>query len=173
MKATACSEESSLKSATSTQSTNITFKNSSSGRIKLYWLDFSGKRVEYHQGGLATGASHTQQTFVTHPWVITNEQGDCMGIYTATETTGVTLDVKQTIAVGAATGGSTTVSGDASEQRVRNGINCLKTKNSSVAAAVEAQLNLYTQAKSRGGVFELAASAYLQSATALLTKEGC
>jgi hypothetical protein len=175
MKASACSEESSLKSLESTQSTNVAFKNTSGSSINIYWLDQNGARKEYKKG-LASGATHNQQTFVTHPWVITNSADQCMGIYTPTSTSAVTLDVKQTITVGSgntSTTGSTTVSGDVSEQRVRNGINCLKTKNSSVATAVEVQLNLYTQAKGRGGVFDIAAQAYLTSAAQLLTREGC
>ena len=57
--------------------TNIVFLNKTAGTVKVYWLDYSGKRVYYST--LAPGASYTQRTFVTHPWVILNSAGACVG----------------------------------------------------------------------------------------------
>ena len=98
--ATSCAEESKLKSGNG-PATQVSFRNSSEGRINVYWLDHSGKRVSYKQG-LAAGATHEQQTFVSHPWVITNDQDQCLGIYTPTDTRNVSLDVKKTVTVSGA-----------------------------------------------------------------------
>jgi len=57
--------------------TNIVFVNRTAGTVKAYWLDYSGKRVYYST--LAPGASYTQRTFATHPWVILNSAGACIG----------------------------------------------------------------------------------------------
>jgi hypothetical protein len=57
--------------------TNIEFVNKTAGTVKVYWLDYSGKRVYYYT--LAPGASYTQRTFATNPWVILNSIGACVG----------------------------------------------------------------------------------------------
>jgi hypothetical protein len=74
-----CDLEKTLKSA-SGPSINITFTNNSSGKVKIYWLDQSGTRRSYN-AGLAVGAKHPQQTFVTHPWVITDANDKCLKIF--------------------------------------------------------------------------------------------
>lgn len=151
--AKSCSEESGLKSSNGA-ATTVNFKNSSSGKINIYWLDYNGKRVSYKQG-LAAGASHQQSTFVTHPWVITNDQDQCMGIYTPSSAGTVTLDVKKTVTVSGSSGsssatGSGSGSGSASggvytEAQVRSAIQCMKASGNSqavsVATAWEFQLN--------------------------------
>ena len=164
-----CSQEGSLKSAQGA-ATNINFKTSSPSKINIYWLDFTGKRVEYKKG-LASGDTHAQGTFVTHPWVITNEQDQCMGIYTASKTGTVTLDVKKIVTLSEGTSASASTE---DVTKVNNGINCLKAKGKTdVATAVEVSLKLYLAAHEKGGLFEAAAQAYLKQATDLLAESGC
>ncbi|MGV3524718.1 MAG: hypothetical protein ACO1RX_10850 [Candidatus Sericytochromatia bacterium] len=98
MSATNCDQEADLKSERVPNTAEVSFKNSSSGTINIYWLDFEGKRVSYKKG-LAAGETFNQGTFVTHPWVITNDQDQCLGIYTPTESGSVSLDVKETVTV--------------------------------------------------------------------------
>lgn len=57
--------------------TNIRFVNKTSGTVKIYWLDYIGKRVLYKT--LGAGASYVQQTWLTHPWVAINAAGACIG----------------------------------------------------------------------------------------------
>ncbi|PKL79755.1 MAG: hypothetical protein CVV27_01400 [Candidatus Melainabacteria bacterium HGW-Melainabacteria-1] len=169
LSASSCSEESKLKSSNG-PATRVSFKNSSQGSINIYWLNQSGQRVSYKKG-LATGATHQQSTFVTHPWVITNDQDQCLGIYTPTDTQNVSLDIKKTVTV---SGGSSVSGGDASATAIESRITCLNAKgDTATAAAVKVSLNLYLQAMKAGGVAQIAAQAYLKQAQDLSAKGGC
>lgn len=189
IKANSCAEESSLKSG-SGPSTNIKFKNSSSAQIRVYWLDGTGKRVEYingqqakGNGGLKAGASFDQQTYVTHPWVITTDNGNCLGIYTPTDTSNVTLDITKTVnitgsvgASGSSSGTGTTdpVTGSASELRVRQSIECLKAKGKTAeAGVVQGSLNLYLEAQKQGGLAIILGNGHLTQAIRIAAEHGC
>lgn len=103
-KAVSCDQESSLKSSSGAAS-NIVVNNKTDATVKLYWLDFNGKRVEYSRGGIKAGGSHSQSTYVTHPWVITNANEECLGIYVPEDAGTATLNVNKTIdVVGSASG---------------------------------------------------------------------
>ncbi len=73
-----CSAESGLKSLNGNTPTTIQFVNDTSIVLQIYWLDYSGHRVLY-DGALLPGASFTQATFLTHPWVVTDTEGTCVG----------------------------------------------------------------------------------------------
>lgn len=75
----ACSEEQHLKSKNADSAIYIEFVNQTTESIINYWLDFEGKRVEYYL--LPAGESYIQQTFSTHPWLMANSKGECIGIY--------------------------------------------------------------------------------------------
>jgi von Hippel-Lindau disease tumor supressor len=85
-----CSLERSLRSTEGKRATSINFKNSSGRTINVYWLDYSGKRKLYQQ--LPPGKSFTQQTFATHPWVVTGPDDRCISIFFS-QTGSVTADV--------------------------------------------------------------------------------
>jgi C-terminal processing protease CtpA/Prc len=59
--------------------TAITFLNGSGQVRRVYWLDYSGERVFYRE--LQPGESYEQQTFLTHPWLITDAQGNGLAVY--------------------------------------------------------------------------------------------
>jgi putative Ig domain-containing protein/von Hippel-Lindau disease tumor suppressor protein/thrombospondin type 3 repeat protein len=59
--------------------TSIRFVNLSSGVRIIIWLDYTGHRVFYNS--LQPGQSYVQQTFLTHPWLITTAQGQGLAIY--------------------------------------------------------------------------------------------
>jgi VHL beta domain/PAN domain len=84
-----CSEEAQLHSINAETSTYVTFVNRSDHPIKTYWLNYQGVRTFYNQ--LMPGQSYRQQTFVTHPWVITDARLNCISILIpqANETTKV------------------------------------------------------------------------------------
>lgn len=71
-----CEEERGVKSAEGTKATKVTFVNEASARIKVYWLDYSGKREFY--ADVNPGKSYVQDTYMTHPWVVTNVKGQCI-----------------------------------------------------------------------------------------------
>jgi hypothetical protein len=73
-----CSLEHSLKSLTGDHSVTVTFQNLSSEAISTYWLDYTGKRVFYQR--INGGDSYTQQTYISHPWVLVDATGQCRKI---------------------------------------------------------------------------------------------
>jgi von Hippel-Lindau disease tumor supressor len=74
-----CNAESISISRNSKVSTEITFINQRSVPVKTYWLDYSGKRKFY--ATIAPGDKVVQQTYVTHPWVVTDTSNNCLGLY--------------------------------------------------------------------------------------------
>ncbi|PYU76587.1 MAG: hypothetical protein DMG49_01235 [Acidobacteria bacterium] len=79
-----CSSERSLRAGTG-EATKIQFVNRSSQSIRIFWLNQYGARVLYKT--LNSGESYLQDTFLTHPWVITNFAGECQAIYMPTRGT--------------------------------------------------------------------------------------
>lgn len=73
-----CGDERTLRSLVSEGSLEIDFTNAGTQPIAMYWIDFQGLRVHY--ADVAPGASYTQQTYVTHPWVAVGANGKCVGI---------------------------------------------------------------------------------------------
>lgn len=76
-----CADEGSLKSITFTTPTEIEVLNLSTSTKVVYWLSYTGTRVRY--ATLPAGFKLLQPTYVTHPWVIADEAGTCVAIYTA------------------------------------------------------------------------------------------
>jgi hypothetical protein len=75
-----CAGEDGFQSKEGPQSTQITFINRSDRPVRTYWLNYQGKRVFYSE--IAPGRSYVQQTYVTHPWVITNDRsGNCIALF--------------------------------------------------------------------------------------------
>ncbi len=75
-----CSLEASLKSTDGSTPTAITFTNPGPAARNVYWLDYFGQRQPYNLG-LSGGTSYTQQTYLTHPWVITDSGNNCQQIF--------------------------------------------------------------------------------------------
>jgi hypothetical protein len=79
IKKVSCSEEGNVKSE-SGKSINIEIINNTDKKLKIYWLNSLGKRMLYNNG-LASKSTHKQQTYVTHPWLIADENDNCIQIY--------------------------------------------------------------------------------------------
>ncbi len=75
----ACIRESSLRSIEGVASTTIQFVNFTSQDIQVYWLNYEGRRVLYKT--LTARENYLQSTFLTHPWVVTDTSGRCLGIF--------------------------------------------------------------------------------------------
>jgi hypothetical protein len=58
--------------------------------VNVYWIDYQGQRVPYF-AALGAGQSPVQQTFITHPWIVTDANGACLGIWLPTESPGTAL----------------------------------------------------------------------------------
>ncbi|MFI9641336.1 hypothetical protein ACIG87_14945 [Micromonospora sp. NPDC051925] len=67
------SQERSLRSTSNGSSTYIEFVNNRSSRVVVHWLDHNGQRRQYKV--LDAHRSYRQQTYVGHPWVVTDERG--------------------------------------------------------------------------------------------------
>lgn len=81
-----CPGEAGKHSRNSDVSTSIKFRivgENDETQFKVYWLDFNGNRVLYKHG--FAGDTWTQQTFMTHPWLVTapvpGGGEDCVGVY--------------------------------------------------------------------------------------------
>jgi hypothetical protein len=77
-----CSEESSLRSLSFDTKTIVTFTNETSKEVKLYWIDYDGDRIFY--GTLKPGESKRQKTCLTHPFILTDQNDNCLAIYLPT-----------------------------------------------------------------------------------------
>lgn len=82
----ACASEPALRSRESTTLTSIQFRNETSQPRWLLWLDFNGAAQRY--AILEPGVTLVQATYLTHPWMVTNAAGGCLGVYLPTATPG-------------------------------------------------------------------------------------
>ena len=67
------SRESTLRSSGGGPETFVDFVNARTAPVVVNWLDYDGRRQRY--AVLQPGQSYRQQTYVGHPWVVTDEQG--------------------------------------------------------------------------------------------------
>lgn len=74
-----CAGEGGLRSIEDMKSTEVIFFNQSPQTIRTYWLDHQGNRKFGSE--IRPGDSYVQQTYVTHPWVVTSAAKVCMAIY--------------------------------------------------------------------------------------------
>jgi von Hippel-Lindau disease tumor supressor len=81
LKPQSCSSEPQLRSSSSLLSTNVQFVNIRSSPVKVYWIDFAGKRQHYFD--LEPNQVRWQQTFTSHPWIITDSGANqpCLTIF--------------------------------------------------------------------------------------------
>lgn len=66
-----------IRSVDGIAESTIRFVMDASGTADVFWLDYSGARVLYIT--LSEGQSIEQPTFITHPWVVVNSDGECLG----------------------------------------------------------------------------------------------
>jgi von Hippel-Lindau disease tumor supressor len=72
-------EEKGIKSVSHDVEATLKFVNKSGKTVKVYWLDYEGDRKLYQT--LQDGESYDQPTYLTHPWVITDENDDAWYVY--------------------------------------------------------------------------------------------
>lgn len=84
--ARSCDGARKLRSRASRFKTTIVFRNRAASQedsYKIYWLDFAGRRRLY--ATVYRGDTHRQQTYLTHPWLVTSPLpggGEiCIGVY--------------------------------------------------------------------------------------------
>jgi hypothetical protein len=74
-----CNAESVSISRSGEVATEIIFINQRNQPVEVYWLDYSGNRKFY--SSIQPKKRLTQSTYVTHPWVVTDTQKNCLGVY--------------------------------------------------------------------------------------------
>jgi len=89
-----CGREAASRSLNSNRSTFVTFVNRHDESVRVYWLNFDGQRVYYRD--IEPGESYRQQTFVTHPWVVTNSEtehgaGQCLAMFQPAAVAGIAV----------------------------------------------------------------------------------
>jgi uncharacterized protein (TIGR03437 family) len=75
----ACGEEARLRAAAEAKAATVEFVNASQERLDVYRLDGEGKRV--FEFKLEAESRVARSTFVAQPWVVTDVDGACRGIY--------------------------------------------------------------------------------------------
>lgn len=64
----------------------LTIVNHSPAPVRLQWIDFEGKSVEYNQ--VAPGQTVEQPTFATHPWLVSDAAGSPLVLVIAGDNSG-------------------------------------------------------------------------------------
>lgn len=72
-----------MKSTESKNPVSVVFKNHSKIPVRVYWIDFEGKRdPRMNDTDLAPGRSRTcSRTFEAHVWLITDTRDKALGLY--------------------------------------------------------------------------------------------
>ena len=104
-----CANQFNLRSVVGNQSILLHFINTTRGTIVIFWINYQGAKQFYNR--LGPNESYTQQTFVTHPWVITDSGLRCLAAFTATQTQDVVIKERPNNA-GAANWSDTFTRGD-------------------------------------------------------------
>ena len=76
-------EEGPRKTQGGGRAVQLVFENRSQAEVRLFWLDFEGKRQAF--GTLAPGQRHTQGTYAGHVWLATDPGGEPLGVLPAPE----------------------------------------------------------------------------------------
>gem|GEM_PF-4495318 len=79
-----CDTIGSIASQLGTPSTYIYFDNKSGRTLKVVWVNFSGGMTAYDED-LRPGEGLLQQTYLGHPWKITDAQDECLTVLMAAE----------------------------------------------------------------------------------------
>ena len=72
------------RSASANVRVSMLFANETERTLERFWLDYKGERRPY--GPIGPWAAVGQSTFATHPWLLTNEDGEDVGVFVPGET---------------------------------------------------------------------------------------
>ena len=80
-----CLDQATLRSTATGRPAIITFVNNSSHAANIYWIDYAGKRAQHFY--VTPGSVISRNSLVTHPWVITDDYDNCIGVAFANPST--------------------------------------------------------------------------------------
>jgi von Hippel-Lindau disease tumor supressor len=72
-------ENGGIRSVNGDVSTSVRFVNRKQIMLKIYWLNYEGQRVFYRS--LNPGERYIQQTYLTHPWLITDVNDNALYVF--------------------------------------------------------------------------------------------
>ena len=78
-----CDSINSLASQHHTSPISVTWTNTRDENVELFWINHKGKEVSYGIVGAAETRGLT--TYITHAWVIRNNQKDCLTVFNPIE----------------------------------------------------------------------------------------
>ncbi|RZU45207.1 von Hippel-Lindau disease tumor suppressor protein [Fluviicoccus keumensis] len=106
----ACSDRNNIRSVNGGATLDMDFVNNSGQSVNIDWLNTLGTAIRYRTS-LVSGSNYYQNnTYVGHPWLLTNGSGACKGIFMAV-TAGnkvITLNADGTSTLGVPGGSSNT-----------------------------------------------------------------
>ena len=79
--ASVCGLEATLSSTEAFRETYVDFVNDTDAPLTRFWLDYAGTRRDF--ADVPANTTVRTQTFETHSWIIEDDNGTCLGIYTA------------------------------------------------------------------------------------------
>jgi hypothetical protein len=79
--ASVCGLEATLSSTEAFRETYVDFVNDTAAPLTRFWLDYSGTRRAYPD--VPANTTVRTLTFETHSWIVEDDSGTCLGIYTA------------------------------------------------------------------------------------------
>jgi hypothetical protein len=70
-----------MQSPASQNAVDIVVTNHRDEAVSLYWINDQGERVHYLD--VDAGATKSQPTYEGHIWLVTDQTGNCIGLYKA------------------------------------------------------------------------------------------
>lgn len=83
----------SVKSQSGEHRFTLVVTNLSTRPIEATWKDYSGSEPPAHSREVLPGGTHTETTYLTHPWVLRDDSGDVLGVVTPEQGGGGTVTV--------------------------------------------------------------------------------
>jgi len=74
-----CNDIGKLRSKSSEEPVTVQFQNSGNETLQLIWVDYDGEEVV--KDTIPPRQKRGQNTFVSHPWILRNEAGDCTAAF--------------------------------------------------------------------------------------------
>lgn len=76
-----CERAATFKSRAGDIPVDLSFLNQTSGRVAVYWIDYFGEPIFYRD--VAPQETYRQRSFASHPWMIRDSAGRCVGAFVA------------------------------------------------------------------------------------------
>lgn len=85
----ACSDLDNYKSVSGTEEYVVTFVNSREHNVEMYWINYEGEEVL--KTSISPGDLWSQNTYVSHPWVVRDLSGNCVAAYNSDSTVNIEI----------------------------------------------------------------------------------